>query len=83
MKNAYILLASASLLASCSSKPDYDATGIFEATTVTVSAETTGKILSISAEEGDSLTAESKVALIDTTALALQRLQIMTEQQAT
>ncbi|MDE6856314.1 MAG: hypothetical protein K2J34_07615, partial [Muribaculaceae bacterium] len=83
MKNAYILLASASLLASCSSKPDYDATGIFEATTVTVSAETTGKILSISAEEGDSVTAESKVALIDTTALALQRLQIMTEQQAT
>ena len=83
MKNAYILLASASLLASCSSKPDYDATGIFEAITVTVSAETTGKILSISAEEGDSLTAESKVALIDTTALALQRLQIMTEQQAT
>ena len=83
MKNAYILLASASMLASCSSKPDYDATGIFEATTVTVSAETTGKILSISAEEGDSVTAESKVALIDTTALALQRLQIMTEQQAT
>ena len=83
MKNAYILLASASLLASCSSKPDYDATGIFEATTVTVSAETTGKILSISAEEGDSVTAESRVALIDTTALALQRLQIMTEQQAT
>ena len=83
MKNAYILLASACLLASCSSKPDYDATGIFEATTVTVSAETTGKILSISAEEGDSVTAESRVALIDTTALALQRLQIMTEQQAT
>ena len=83
MKKTYILLASATLLASCSSKPDYDATGIFEATTVTVSAETTGKILSISAEEGDSVIAESKVALIDTTTLALQRLQIMTEQQAT
>ncbi|MBD5278908.1 MAG: HlyD family efflux transporter periplasmic adaptor subunit [Bacteroides sp.] len=83
MKKTYILLASATLLASCSSKPDYDATGIFEATTVTVSAETTGKILSISAEEGDSVIAESQVALIDTTTLALQRLQIMTEQQAT
>ena len=83
MKKTYILLASATLLASCSSKPDYDATGIFEATTVTVSAETTGKILSISAEEGDSVVAESQVALIDTTTLALQRLQIMTEQQAT
>ena len=83
MKKTYILLASATLLASCSSKPDYDATGIFEATTVTVSAETTGKILSIAAEEGDSVIAESQVALIDTTTLALQRLQIMTEQQAT
>ena len=83
MKKTYILLASAVLLASCSSKPDYDATGIFEATTVTVSAETTGKILSISAEEGDSVIAESQVALIDTITLALQRLQIMTEQQAT
>ena len=69
MKNAYILLASASLLASCSSKPDYDATGIFEATTVTVSAETTGRILSISAEEGDSVIADSRIVLIDTTAL--------------
>lgn len=83
MKTTYILLVSATLLASCSSKPDYDATGIFEATTVTVSAETTGKILSISAEEGDSVIAESQVALIDTTTLALQRMQIMTEQQAT
>ena len=83
MKNVYILFAGASLLASCSSKPDYDATGIFEATTVTVSAETTGKILSISAEEGDSVTADLRIALIDTTTLSLQRLQIMTEQQAT
>ncbi|MDE6091107.1 MAG: HlyD family efflux transporter periplasmic adaptor subunit [Duncaniella sp.] len=83
MKNVYILFAGASLLASCSSKPDYDATGIFEAITVTVSAETTGKILSISAEEGDSVTADSRIALIDTTTLSLQRLQIMTEQQAT
>ena len=83
MKNVYILFATATLLASCSSKPDYDATGIFEATTVTVSAETTGKILYISAEEGDSVTADSRIALIDTTTLSLQRLQIMTEQQAT
>ena len=83
MKNVYILLATAALLVSCSSKSDYDATGIFEATTVTVSAETTGKILSISAEEGDSVAAKSRIALIDTTILALQRLQIMTEQQAT
>lgn len=83
MKTAYFFIASAALLASCSSKPDYDASGIFEATTVTLSAETTGKIISISASEGDSVAAGSQIALIDTTALALQRLQILNEQQAT
>lgn len=83
MKTAYYLTLSVALLASCSSKPDYDATGIFEATTVTVSAETTGKILSISAEEGDSIATGTQIALIDTATLALQRLQILNEQQAT
>ncbi|MBD5234164.1 MAG: HlyD family efflux transporter periplasmic adaptor subunit [Bacteroidales bacterium] len=82
MKTAYTLLATATLLASCSSHPDYDATGIFEATTVTVSAETTGKILSISAEEGDSVFAGARIALIDTAMLSLQKMQIMNEQQA-
>lgn len=82
MKTAYTLLATATLLASCSSHPDYDATGIFEATTVTVSAETTGKILSISAEEGDSVFTGARIALIDTAMLSLQKMQIMNEQQA-
>lgn len=82
MKTAYII-ASVTLFVSCTSKPDYDATGIFEATTVTLSSETTGKILSISAEEGDSVTAGENLAIVDTTALSLQRLQIMTEQKAT
>ena len=31
-------------LASCGAEEEYDATGIFDATTVTVSAETTGKL---------------------------------------
>ncbi|MBD5270425.1 MAG: HlyD family efflux transporter periplasmic adaptor subunit [Bacteroides sp.] len=82
MKSSYLLFASALLLASCSKAPEYDATGIFEATTVTLSAETTGKILSISAEEGDSVTAGSLIAQVDTSLLALQRMQILTEQQA-
>lgn len=83
MKTAYIFLLAGAMLASCSRRPDYDATGIFEATTVTLSAETTGKILSIPVEEGDSVTAGSPVALIDTAMLGLQRLQIMTERNAT
>lgn len=83
MKTAYIFLLAGAMLASCSRRPDYDATGIFEATTVTLSAETTGKILSIPVEEGDSVTAGSPVARIDTAMLELQRLQIMTERNAT
>lgn len=83
MKTAYIFLLAGAMLASCSRRPDYDATGIFEATTVTLSAETTGKILSIPVEEGDSVTAGSPVARIDTAMLGLQRLQIMTERNAT
>ncbi|MDE6071349.1 MAG: HlyD family efflux transporter periplasmic adaptor subunit [Muribaculaceae bacterium] len=81
MKAPYIFLATAAtLLASCSSKPDYDATGIFEATTVTVSSETTGKLLSLLAEEGDTVNAGVQIALVDTATLALQRLQIRSEQ---
>lgn len=82
MKSKYIFLISIAILASCSSKPHYDATGIFEATTVTVSAETTGKLISMSTDEGDTVSAGSIIALVDTTTLALQRLQIRSEQQA-
>lgn len=67
-------------MASCGSKPDYDATGIFEATTVTVAAETTGKILSFDAVEGDSLRAGQPVAVVDTAMLVLQRRQLSSQQ---
>ncbi|MBD5316909.1 MAG: HlyD family efflux transporter periplasmic adaptor subunit [Bacteroides sp.] len=75
-------MAAAALLVSCTSHPDYDATGIFEATTVTISAETAGKILTLTPFEGDSVIAGTPIALIDTSMLALQRMQILTEQQA-
>lgn len=65
---------------SCDSKPDYDATGIFEATTVTVASETTGKILSFGAVEGDSIIAGQPVAVIDTAMLVLQRRQLGSQQ---
>ncbi|MDW3649540.1 MAG: HlyD family efflux transporter periplasmic adaptor subunit [Bacteroidia bacterium] len=54
-----------------------DAYGNFEADIVTVSAETAGKLLTLSVEEGARLTAGEKVALIDTTALYLQKLQLL------
>ncbi len=61
------------VMMSCGSKPDYDATGIFEATTVTVSAETSGRILEFDIEEGDSIMTGQQVALVDTVLLSLQQ----------
>lgn len=75
----YIIAASiggAILLSSCQKKANYDATGIFEATTVTVSAETAGKILMFDAAEGDSLIAGQTIALVDSTIYALQQKQL-------
>lgn len=81
MKKLYIMALGLALTA-CNSRPDYDATGIFEATTVTVGAETAGKILTFNIEEGDSLEAGSEVALIDTVLLSLQRSQVLNQQRA-
>lgn len=70
------------LLTACDNNKDYDATGIFETTTVTVSAETPGKILSFGISEGDSVRAGENIAVIDTTMLALQQRQIASQRQS-
>lgn len=83
MKSHHIFFAlSALFLIGCNSKPDYDATGIFEATTVTVSAETSGKILSMSVREGDSVSKGQNIAVIDTALLVLQLKQIESQRQS-
>lgn len=84
MKHIYIpaSITLAALLTACDSTPDYDATGIFEATTVTVSAETSGKILWFDINEGDSIIKGQQVAAIDTAVLVLQQKQILSQQQS-
>lgn len=76
MKNILSVALAGSLLAACSTTPSYDATGIFEATIVTVAAETAGKILMLDATEGDSVRHGEVIAVIDTTLLSLQLKQI-------
>lgn len=76
MKRLIYPAAAILLLTACANTTDYDATGIFETTTVTVSAETPGKILSFDVSEGDSVLAGQNIAVIDTTMLALQQRQI-------
>lgn len=84
MKMRLFLLSAgtALLLPGCKNAPEYDATGIFEATTVTVAAETSGKILSIGIEEGDSIKEGENIAVVDTTLLVLQQKQLNSQRQS-
>ena len=78
----FLPFAAAVIMVGCSENNDYDATGIFEATTVTVSAETSGRILSFPVEEGDSVYAGQQVAQIDSTMLMLQLAQLGSQRQS-
>lgn len=71
MKKYFVILAV--ILTACSgNQKDFDATGTFEATEITVSAEQNGKLLSFNLTEGMTLNALQQVGLIDTVQLALQ-----------
>ena len=61
------------MLASCgNNEKDYDATGTFEATEVTVSAEQSGTLLKFTITEGDRIEQGTEVGLIDTTQVWLK-----------
>lgn len=85
MKKAFQLpvLIMSIFLISCQSKQEYDATGIFEATTINISAETGGKIVMFDIAEGDSVTLGQHLATIDTALLVLQRKQLGSRQSST
>lgn len=76
MKRIVIYCVVPLLSAACGGGGDFDATGTFEATEVTVSAEAAGRILRFDAEEGDELAAAVQVGVIDTVQLYLQKLQL-------
>lgn len=60
----------------------YDASGVFESTEVTVSAEGNGKILSLDLQEGDRLEAGQIVGCIDTVQLHLSEVQLEASRRA-
>lgn len=65
------------ILAACSSNKDkFDASGTFEAEEVIVSAELSGKILSLQVEEGSTLAKDSIVGTIDAINVSLQKEQV-------
>jgi len=72
----YIFLGILVLFACGKQKNNYDATGVFEATEIIISAEATGKILELSIEEGDTLNSNQLVGKIDGSNLDIQKAQI-------
>ena len=82
MKKFIIMASAALLLAACgNSEKEYDATGTFEATETTVSAEQNGALLTFAINEGDEIEAGSEVGLIDTTQTWLKLQQARATQE--
>ena len=60
-------------IASCgSNEKEYDATGTFEATEVTVAAEQSGALMEFDVNEGDEITLGKEIGLVDTTQIWLK-----------
>ena len=81
--NKYTTGFAALLIASCSSNDNsYDASGVFEATEVVVSAKAQGEIMSLKIEEGDEVSQGDVLGEIDATQLALKKEQLTASQSA-
>jgi len=64
------------MILSCSSEDRSDAYGQFETDEITISAEVSGRILSLEIKEGENVEAGQIVGLIDTTQLSLQKREL-------
>lgn len=77
MKNQIFIIILLLVSGSCkNNKGDADAYGNFEATEVNISAETTGRIIQFDPVEGKVVEKGDIIALIDTTILHLQKMEI-------
>ena len=77
MQFRFIFISVLVILAGCRQKAGQpDAYGNFEATEVTVSAETSGRIITLDPEEGTLVDKGTSLALIDTTILYLQEKEL-------
>lgn len=82
LQNITFVILAFVVLASCNRNIEYDASGNFEATDVTLSAESSGKILVFDVNEGDSVSAGQMIALIDTAQLHFQKEQLLFQRSA-
>ena len=82
MKKLLLLAIGVLMVASCGKdKQDYDATGTFEATEITVSAELSGQLKSFNISEGQVLNNGVTVGQIDPRQLTLKRNQLATNNE--
>lgn len=82
MKKLLLLAIGALMVASCGKdKQDYDATGTFEATEITVSAESAGQLKTFNISEGQVLNNGVTVGQIDPRQLTLKRNQLATNNE--
>lgn len=78
----YVLTIGALALVTGCRKETADAYGNFEATEVTVASEASGRVLRLDASEGTRLDAQGVVGVVDTTALVLQRAELVARREA-
>ncbi len=72
-----IISITLSSLTSCQSEEKSDAYGNFEAITITVGSEGTGKLLAFDINEGQSIKSNQMVGIIDTSSLHLEKMALI------
>ena len=72
----FTITASVLFIACKQNENKFDASGTFEATEVIVSSELSGKILSLSVNEGDTVSANKIVGTVDAEGITLQKEQV-------
>lgn len=81
--NYQLLIIHLLLLSACGTKSNqYDASGVFEATEIIVSAQANGEIRQFDITEGSEIKADSAIGYIDTTQLFLRKKQLQASMQA-
>lgn len=79
-----MIIAAAAIVCGCGNdNTDYDASGVFETTEITVSAKGTGEIVSLAIDEGQDVKAGQELGTIDMTQLRLKRAQLEATRKAT
>lgn len=82
VKHVFILGIVALVSACNGGKSKYDASGVFEATEVMVSAEASGKIMQFDLQEGQTVGSGIVLGYIDTTQLYLKKMQLLASSKA-